>query len=167
MKTKSILFFILLLFAFTEASGQEYLLIRKKGTKRRYEYRTGDRLVYKLKNMDSFLNDRITELVDSTIVMENNIVLIEQITEVDIQNSTTNRSEILKVGESLLPTLGYGLLAIDLFNNSVVDGNEFSLDLGVTATSATLVGSGYLLKIFRKKRIDLTNEKFEAFIIGN
>lgn len=167
MKVKNFICFILLLFAFTEATAQEYLVIRKKGSKRRYEYRVGDTFVYQIKKEQPFLTDKITQLVDSTIVMENNIILIEQILQVDIQNATSNRPQILKTAEVTLPTLGYGLLAIDLFNNTVVEGNEFSLDRGITTTSAVMVGTGYALKIFRKKRIKLSKEQYDAYIVGN
>lgn len=165
MKVRYTLSFLLLLFLFQGLSAQDYLLIRKKGSMRRYEYRVGDTFVYKQKGMKEFFKDRITQFVDSTIVMENNIVLIEQIIEVDVQNAFTNRPQLLLAAERTLPTIGYGLLAIDLFNNTVVDGNEFSLDKGTTITSGALVVSGYALKAFRRKRIDLTREKFEAYIV--
>ncbi|HEY9116671.1 MAG TPA: hypothetical protein VIN11_02530, partial [Roseivirga sp.] len=97
--------------------------------------------------------------------MENNIILIEQIVEVDIQNAFTNRPQLLGAAERILPTAGIGLLAIDLFNNSVIDGNKFSLDQGTTITAAAMVGMGYTMKAFRRKRIDLTKEKFEAYIV--
>ena len=166
MKTRSTLFFLLLLFLFQGLSAQDYLLIRKKGSTRRYEYRVGDYLVYKQKGMTEFFKDRITEFADSTIVMENNLVLIEQIVEVDIQNAHTNRAQLLMAAEKTLPTIGYGLLAIDLFNNTIIDGNDFSLDRGTTITSGALVLTGYSMKAFRRKRIDLTNEKFEAYIVS-
>ena len=98
--------------------------------------------------------------------MENNIILIEQVAEVDVQNATTNRAEILRAAERVLPTAGYGLLALDLFNNSVVSGNKFSFDTGTTVSAAALVGTGYAMKAFRRKRVDLTNEKFEAYIVS-
>ena len=123
-------------------------------------------MVYKQDGMTEFFRDRITEFVDSTIVMENNIVLIEQIAEIDIQNASTNRAPILLAAEKTLPSIGYGLLAIDLFNNTVVDGNKFSFDKGTTITAASIVGTGYLMKALRRKRIDLTNEKFEAYVVS-
>ena len=166
MKVRNILFFLLLLFLFEGVSAQDYLLIRKNGSTRRYEYRVGDYFVYKQKGSKEFFKDRITEFVDSTIVMENNIILIEQVAEVDVQNATTNRAEILRAAERVLPTAGYGLLALDLFNNSVVSGNKFSFDTGTTVSAAALVGTGYAMKAFRRKRVDLTNEKFEAYIVS-
>ncbi|NVK84050.1 MAG: hypothetical protein HWE21_06995 [Cytophagia bacterium] len=165
MKVRSTLFFLLLLFLFQGLSAQDYLLIRKKGSTRRYEYRAGDYLVYKQKGMSEFFTDRITEFVDSTIVLENNIVLLEQLIEVDIQNANTNRPEILRAAERVLPTAGYGLLALDLFNNTVVSGNKFTLDKGTTFSAAAMVGTGYAMRAIRRKRIKLTDKRFEAYIV--
>lgn len=166
MKVRSTLLFLLLLFLFQGLSAQDYLLIRKKGSTRRYEYRVGDYLVYKQKGMPEFFTDRITEFVDSTIVLENNIVLLEQLTEVDIQNAETNRPEILRAAERVLPTAGYGLLALDLFNNTIVSGNKFTLDEGTTISAATMVGTGYAIRAIRRKRVDFTKGKFEAYIVA-
>ncbi len=155
----------MLLFSFSALEAQEYLLVRKKGSTRRYEYRVGDTFVYRQQGMDQFFKDVITDFVDSTIVLENNIVLISQLEEIDIQNAFTNRPQILRQGEALLPTIGYGLLALDLFNHTIIDGNDFSFDKGTTITSGAFVAAGYGLKIFRRKRVDLTKEKFEAYLV--
>lgn len=72
---------------------------------------------------------------------------------------------LLRSAEDILPVAGFGLLAIDLFNNSVIEGNPFTFDNGTTASSAALVLTGYSLKWMRRKKVDLTNPKFEAFII--
>ena len=165
MKIKHLLFLIVLFFLYTDLSAQAYMVVRKKGTKRRYEYRAGSYLTYKQKGWDIYTTDRITELKDSTLVLENNLILIEQIESIDIQNAFTNRAEILQTAESFLPVIGYGLLALDLINHTVIDGNDFSLDPGTTTTSAALVLTGYSLKIFRRKKVHLTKPKFEAFIV--
>jgi len=165
MKVRHLFLLIALFFFYQDLSAQAYMVVRKKGTQRRYEYRAGTYLTYKQKGWDIYTTDRIVEMKDSTLVLENNLILIEQIESIDIQNASTNRPEILRTAESFLPVIGYGLLALDLFNLTIIDGNEFSLDERTTTTSAALVLTGYSLKIFRRKKIDLTKPKFEAFII--
>ncbi len=167
MKMNKLLFILGLLFCFQSLSAQAYMVVRKKGSTRRYEYRPGDFLKYKQKGREFFYNDRITEFADSTIVLENNIIRIDQIEIINVANAFSNRSPMLRSAETLLPIAGYGLLAIDLFNNSVIEGNKFTLDDGTTATSAALVLTGYTLKWIRRKKVDLRKPKFEAFIIGN
>lgn len=167
MKLKKVFFVLGLLFFFQAASAQAYMVLRKKGTTRRYEYREGNYLIYKQKGELDFFTDRITQFADSTIVLENNIIRLDQIEIVNISNAFSNRSPLLRSAEDLLPAAGYGLLAIDLFNNSVIEGNPFTFDNGTTFSSAALVLTGYSLKWMRRKKVDLTNPKYEAFIIGS
>ena len=166
MKMNKLFFILGLLFCFQALSAQSYMVLRKKGSVRRYEYRPGNYLVYRQKGNEAFFKDRITQFVDSTIVLENNILRLSQIETVDVSNAFSNRSPIWRGAEDALPAIGYGYLALDLFNNSIIDGNKFTFDEGVTTTSALLVLTGYSLKWMRRKKIDLTNPKFEAFIVG-
>lgn len=166
MKLKRLFFVLGLLFCFQAVSAQAYMVLRKNGTTRRYEYRVGNYLVYKQKGELDYFTDRITDFADSTVVLENNIITLDQIEIVNVSNAFSNRSPLLRSAEDVLPVAGYGLLAIDLFNNSVLEGNPFTFDTGTTATSAALVLTGYGLRWMRRKKVDLTNPKFEAFIIG-
>lgn len=154
------------LFILAQTAQAQYLVLRKKGSKRKYEYTVGSTIKYKQKGYDLFFTDRITDFADSTIIMENNLIAIDQIAVVDIQNAFSNRKEILMLGENYLPWIGAGLLAIDLINNSLVEGNSFSFNKGVTTTSAILVGTGLSLRFMRRKKVDLRKPKFEAYIIG-
>lgn len=165
MKLKWLLALLLLVMA-SEAFSQTYMIVRKKGSTRKYQYFVGSEIVYKQKGREVFFTDRITEFADSTIVMENNILLISQLEELDVRNTESNRAPYLRVSEGLLPTVGIGLLAIDLFNNSVIDGNEFSLDRSTTATAVSLTAIGYGLKLARRKKVNLNKPKFEAYIVG-
>lgn len=162
--------FILLFAAFTmimaSADAQVYLTVRKKGTTRKYQFFRGNQITYKMKGFDQFLTDRITDFADSTIVMENNILLVEQLHEIDVRNANSNRPEILRSAEAVLPVIGIGWLALDIFNHTIIDGNEFSLDRRVTTTSGVLIVTGLTLNLLRRKVIKLHKPKFEAYIIG-
>ena len=98
--------------------------------------------------------------------MENNIILVSQLEEVDVRNARSNRAPVARSAENLLPVAGVGLMALDIINHSVIDGNEFSLDQRTTTTAAALVATGYALKFMRRKKIKLYKEKFEAYIVG-
>ena len=166
MKLRCVFLLMGLLIAFQSVDAQSYLVLRKKGSTRRYEFFRGNEFVYKMKGFDGFIRDRITEFADSTIILDNNIILVEQLLEVDVRNASSNRNEFLRSAEGLLPVLGIGLLTIDLINHVIVDGQEFSLDYGTTLTAGSLVATGYLLKLMRRKTIKLYKPKFEAYIIG-
>lgn len=166
MKINKLFFILGLLFCFEALTAQSYMVLRKKGTARRYEYRAGDNFIYRQKGSDVFYDDRITEFADSTVVLENNIIRIDQIAEVNVSNAFSNRPEIFRSAERVLPIAGYGLFAIDLFNNSIVEGNPFTLEEGTTITSGALILTGYSLKWMRRKKINLTNPKFEVYIVN-
>ncbi len=166
MKVRIIFLLVAFFMIMASADAQVYLTLRKKGSTRKYQYFRGSKITYKMKGYDQFFTDRITDFADSTIILENNIILVKQLYEVDIRNASSNRPAIWNAGETALPPIGIGLLALDIFNHSVIDGNEFSLDKGVTTTSAVLVTTGYALRIMRRKIIKLHKPKFEAYIIG-
>ena len=133
---------------------------------RRYTYYKGNELVYKQKGYDAYFRDRIIDFADSTIVLENNIILVNQLEVVDVRRANSNRASILRSAETVLPTLGVGLMAIDLFNHSVIEGNELTLDQGVTTAAGAMVASGFILRGMRRKYIKLNKPKFEAYIVG-
>jgi hypothetical protein len=166
MKAKWPLVLLCLALATQTAFSQTYLVVRKKGSTRKYEYFVGSQIVYKQKGYDVFFTDRISEFADSTLILNDNIITISQIAEIDLRNASSNRAPILRTSEDLLPALGIGLMAIDLFNNSIVDGNDFSLDRSTTITSGVLLATGYGLKLARRKKADFANPKFELYIIG-
>ncbi len=166
MKAKWPFLVICLLFVSEVVFSQTYLVVRKKGSMRKYEYFVGSKIVYRQKGQEVYFSDRITEFADSTLVLENNILHTSQITEIDVRGAESNRSQFLRASETLLPTLGIGLMAIDLFNHTVVDGQKFSLDRSTTTTAGILVVTGYTMKLVRRKKVDLTNPKFEIYIVG-
>ena len=165
MKRKPLLIVLGLFFIALSANAQAYLVLRKKGTKRKYEYTVGDQLVYKQKGQEVFFADRITEFADSTIILENNLILLEQIEVVDVRHANTNRSEFLRVAEVYLPIIGGGLFLLDQINNTLVDGNDLSIHEGTAITSGAMIGTGLALKAARRKKVDLTNPKFEIYIV--
>lgn len=165
MKIKHLFLLLGLFFIYTDLSAQAYMVVRKKGTKRRYEYRAGSYLTYKQKGWDIYTSDRIVELKDSTLVLENNLILIEQIESIDIQNAFTNRNKLLRQAEAMLPVIGVGLMALDFINHTVLEGNTYTLDERTTVSAAYFVATGYALKFMRRKKVHLTNPKFEVFII--
>jgi hypothetical protein len=166
MKVRIILLTAAFFMCIASADAQVYLTLRKKGSTRKYQFFRGNNITYKMEGMDEFFTDRITDFADSTIILENNILLIEQLHEVDVRNANSNRPEILRQAEAVLPGIGIGLMALDIFNHTVVDGNSLTLDKGVTTTSAVLVTTGFALRIMRRKTIKLYKPKFEAYIIG-
>ena len=119
-----------------------------------------------MKGMDTFFKDRVADFADSTIILENNILHLSQIHEVDVRNADSNRSQFLRYMEGYLPVIGYGYFAIDFVNVAIVDNDPYTIDNGVAIWSAAMVGTGYGLRIMRKKIFKLHKPGREAFIVG-
>ena len=56
-------------------------------------------------------------------------------------------------------------MAIDLINHTLVDGNDFP-SIGASPLRAAMLAKGLGLKAIRRKKVKLTNPKFEAYIVG-
>ncbi len=165
MKLRYVLIVLTLVFAH-EAFSQSYLVLRKQGTMRKFEFFAGDQFIYRMKGQDIFFKDRVADFADSTIILQNNILHLSQLEEVDVRNASSNRSEFLRSMENYLPVVGYGYFAIDFFNVAVVEGEKYTIDNGVAIWSAAMVGTGYGLKFMRKKIFKLHKPRREAFIVG-
>ena len=133
---------------------------------RKYDFFAGDDFVYKMKGMDVFFKDKIADFADSTIILRNNILHLTQIEEVDVRNANSNRSEMLRYIETMAPVVGYGYFALDFVNVAVVENEPYTVDDGVATISAVLVGTGYGLKLMRRKVFKLHKPNREAFIVG-
>ena len=166
MKLRHSFYVLILLFIGLDLYGQSYLVLRKQGSMRKYEFFAGDEFVYRMKGVDIFFKDRVRDFADSTIILNDNIVHISQVAEIDVRNAPSNRSEFLRYMEGLLPVVGIGYFALDLFNVSVVEGQPYKVDRGVAIGSAAMVASGYGLKLMRKKVFKLYKPRREAFIVG-
>ncbi len=160
------IFVVLLIFFAHETFSQSYLVLRKQGAKRRFEFFPGDQFIYKMKGIDTFFKDRVADFADSTIILENNILHLTQIDEIDVRNADSNRSDFLRYMEGYLPTIGYGYFAIDFINVAIVEQENYSIDNGVAITSAAMVGTGYGLRLMRRKIFKLYKEKNQAYIVG-
>ena len=166
MKIRYILFVLILFLFALEANSQSYLVLRKQGTLRKYEFFPGDEFIYKMNGVDVFFKDQIQDFKDSTIVLKNNLLHITQIAEVDVRNADSNRSKFLTSLEYSLPVIGIGYFGIDFINVAVVEGEPYRVDSGVATWSAAMVATGFGLGIVKRKIFKLHKPGREAFIVG-
>ena len=150
MKIRHLLVLLAILFS-SEAFSQSYLILRKQGTIRKYDFFPGDEFIYKMEGVDVFFKDRIVDFADSTIILGNNLLHLSQLVEVDVRNSNSNRSDFLRYMESLLPAIGYGYLALDFVNIGIINGESYKMDSGVASFTTTMLVTGYGLRLMRRK----------------
>ena len=131
------------------AYSQDYLVLEKMGTKKRYVFYVDDPITFKIKET-GFNTDVIVALTDSTIVFAGGSVPLKEIVGVSLKGL----NEWVTASGITLMIAGFGYLIIDQFNNSVIQGNGISTDDGVIKTSAILAGIGFLMYTLARKNVN-------------
>lgn len=138
-----------LLATLTPSFTQDYLVLEKTGTKKRYEYYPGDPFTFRIKG-ETFRTDKIVALTDSMLIFKGGTVAFKHIVRVSLKE---HKLWMAGVG-SVLITAGAAYFLIDQFNNSVIQGNRISTDDQVVKVSLILVSSGMALLQLSKKRVN-------------
>ena len=133
------------------AFSQTFLVLEKMGTKKRFEYRIGDKMEIMLNTDDYFTKIRLLGLADSALFTENLEIDFSTITAVKLNKN----ANFFKVSGPVLMFAGVVLFAIDLINQSVVQGGGYQFSSGVAIASTTLVGIGAVFTFAGKDKIKL------------
>ncbi len=140
-----------LLVTFASSLAQDFLVLEKTGTKKRYEYYPGDPMTFRIKG-EIFRTDEILTFTDSSLVFNGGAVAFKNITRVSLKE---HKQWMVGVGSKLI-VAGAGYFLIDQFNNSVIQGNKASINDQVVKASLVIVGSGATLLLLSKKRVNTT-----------
>ena len=140
---------VVTLLSLTPGLSQKFLALEKLGKVKRITYNIGERLEYKLKEEPFERSDIILDLVDSVIVFDYGFITLKQIDYIKKKKSTgffspSNAPKVITAGVLLFIT--------DWFNQSVVQGNDFQTDGGVTRVSLGLIGVGVIWLALRSKK---------------
>lgn len=141
---KYLILIILLVVACQHSYAQPYLILKKTGTFRRSVYQPGDLFSFELKNEKQRKNLVIKELRDDTIVFTGGDIDISEIGTVYIKNDF--RSWNPSTYSSFFIIAGAGYIGLAAVNDRKVSAN-------IMATSAVLVSTGILIKIFKRKKV--------------
>ena len=131
--------------------GQKFLVLEKMGTKKRYEFHLNEKMGVQLDTDDYFTRITLKDLVDTTIVTENIKINFSSIKAVKLNKSTG----FFKYSGPLLMIAGATLLAIDVINQTAVQGGEYQSSTGVYVTSAALVSVGAAFTFAGKDKVKL------------
>ncbi len=139
--------------------AQDYLVLEKMGTKKRYEYFPNDKITIQVTGEDSFRKEEIVNLTDSSIVFASGVVLLKNIYRV----KPPITGWMVATGGTLV-VAGVGYYIIDTFNQVIVAGNTYSTDDGVLRTSIILTGIGASLIFLSSKKVKL-NKNWRVRIV--
>jgi len=148
---KKIPVFLLALILSTPILAQNFLVLEKMGTKKRYEYHLHEQIELQLKTDDYFSRVTLLSLADSSIITENQVIDFSSIYAVRLNKSTG----FLKYSGPILMLAGATLLAIDVVNQTAVQGGEYQSSTGIYIASASLMGVGAAFTFAGRDKVKL------------
>ena len=141
--------FLFFLFAFTfthaETTAQKQLILLKN-ERVLLRLNPGDEFIFRLKGSKTIRRSYVNNLSDTAVVAHHDIIPFHRIDRVYFPQ--TKLYNIIGGG---LVVAGAGLFIIDQVNQVIVQGNEFSLDDGVTRFSIAALVTGLPLMLIKKK----------------
>lgn len=157
MISRGILLIIFFLIPYEGLFGQgsKLLILEKTGAKHRITYQVGDPIILRLTGEDFDIRDKITDITDSTIRLSNFPVHINSIHYIKIRQ----KSGFLSASGPTLIIAGLTLFAIDILNQTVVQDESYEFTSGVAIASASLVGVGGILMMFKYRKFKPGNRK--------
>jgi hypothetical protein len=140
------------------ADGQKQLILLK-GENVLLRLYPGDEFVYRLKNSKSIKRTYVNNLSDTSVVTHRDTVPFYKIDRIYAQRIT--RGNIM--GTALVFG-GAALFLIDQLNVSVLQGNDFSFDRGISRVSIAGLAIGLPLMLIKKKSQKL-NYKYRLLTV--
>jgi len=147
---REVCFGIILILCTIGSQAQEFLVLEKMGTKKRHEYFSGDDIIFKLKDGNTFRTDEIIGLGGGQIFFETGPVPLIDIEKI----SLSNKKRIMKATGTTLVIGGLGYMILDLFNKTISEGDVY-VDEKVARTAGIIAGTGLAMVVLSKKRISL------------
>jgi hypothetical protein len=138
--------------------GQVQLLLMKRGEVV-LRLNPGDEIVYALKGSKDIYRTYVNNLSDTSVTTGNVEVPFRKIERLYFSQKQFYND----LGEKMTAA-GVLLFAADQINNSIVQGNDFSLNRGVTVTSIILAGAGLPMALIRKKS-QVINYKYQLITV--
>ncbi len=140
----------ILILGISQSNAQRYLILQKgSNQKSRITYHEGDWLVYKVKGVGYFMEDRIQEITPELLIMRDNIVRPEQIEMVDIRESDT-RNQTIKNLSAL--SIGAGILLLTAETiNSLYHDQKLKYSAGSLVVSSSLLAGGLFVSALKRK----------------
>ncbi len=133
-----LLFFLFLQLA-SWAQVTDRLILEKLGRKRRIIYQLGDEIILRVKNDPNEFKGIITAFYDSSLVVEDIYVRLDEIQYI----KTVHTEGFLSPSNGpKLIVAGITLFLIDQLNHTVIQGNDFRVPTGIAIASGTLITFG-------------------------
>lgn len=154
MSIRFILWIYLLFLLPLPVLAQRAAVISKAGTEREVWYSAGDEIRFRLHGEDHFRRSTIRSVSDTGLVFQHFSIGFSEIEVVDLQGRRFAMFPFRSVG-SMLIYGGVGFIAIDWFNQQVVQGNKYEVSEGLLIAGAAAVAAGGTLLLLEPKKLRL------------
>ena len=160
---RGILFFICLS-ASLRVYGQNtrLLILERTGSRNRITYTIGDVIILKLKGEDFEIRDEITNIDDSILFLSEFFIPVSSIKYI---KTVHKRGFLSPSNGPKLMIAGGALILIDIFNQTVIQGDPYQYNKGVTITSASLIAAGGILMSLKYRKFKPgKNRRIRTFV---
>ena len=147
-----VVLFLTIVTSFT-AVAQQFLVLEKMGTKKRYEYYAGQQITFKTADEDYFTRLGIRGFSDSLLLLSDRSLPFSAITSIDIKNHK-DRTFISRLGPYLM-VAGSLLILFDVVNQTAIQGGSYQGSTGIYVSSGALIGVGAAMTFVRSNKKDL------------
>jgi hypothetical protein len=148
MKFRHAVLFILLAFfgmIMSDCMAQKQLVVLKSEDVKLRLY-PGDEIIVRLKGSKNVRRSYVNNLLDYAVVLHKDTVPLTSIERIYFRQHS-----LLNTIGTLCVFGGAAFLIIDQVNNSLIQGNEFSIDSQFTKTTLIVMAVGLPLMLFKKK----------------
>ena len=133
--------------------AQQFMVLEKMGTKKRFEYYPGQEITFKTDDEDYFTRLGIRGFSDSLILLSDRSLPFKSITSINIKNHK-DRTFISRLGPYLM-VAGSLLILFDVVNQTVIQGGGYQGSTGIYVSTGALIGVGAAMTFVRSNKKDL------------
>ncbi|MGF1636001.1 MAG: hypothetical protein ACFCUU_02935 [Cyclobacteriaceae bacterium] len=132
------------------AQSKRILMLEKSGTHKSTWFEVNNDIRFKLVGDDHFRTDKIRGFGDDHLEFKYYNIELEEIASIDIRKKTFANFNFRNASAKLI-FVGFGLLAIDAFNQRAIAGNEYQISTGIIVTAISFEAAGLTLGLFRPR----------------
>jgi hypothetical protein len=159
LPVKNIFFLLILIVLTTQHVAAQKQLVLLRGEDVLLRLHPGDEIIYRLKGSKSIKKTYVNNLFDGYVITHRDTVPFYKIDRIYMKRTMRVNAigSALVVGSAMLFT-------IDQLNHSVLHGNDFSLDRGISTSCLIGLGVGLPMMLIRKKSQKL-NYKYQLLTV--
>ncbi len=157
MVSRFFLLILTIILVSSQAGAQNRVLLFKKD-RIIASFKEGEYIRFTKKQEEGYRRGLITGIYPNYFLMDTDTTFVYDIAKIDLRGKPITGFKISSLGRGLI-IAGVSLFLIDIFNKTVVMGNSYESDSGVTNTSIILTSSGLLMQFANNDRFKVGRKR--------